>query len=66
MVEKKENIWFFLKKEAKRRPTNINQLKEYVSEEWTKIDKTLLKKVVESLPRRCGAVIAVKGGHIDY
>lgn len=47
-------------------PRNILELKEIITEEWEKIDPQVTKNSVESMNRRCQAVIDAKGGHINY
>lgn len=62
-----EHLWSQLKmKVREQNPRNINELKEIVKQEWDKIDPQLTKNLVESMSRRCQAVIEAKGGHINY
>lgn len=62
-----EHLWSILKQAISRqRPTNISSLKTIVNTEWMKIDKNICHKLVESMPRRCEAVISAQGGHTKY
>lgn len=62
-----EHLWSILKQAVSRqRPSNINSLKTIVNAEWMKMDKNICHKLVESMPRRCEAVIKAQGGHTKY
>lgn len=62
-----EHLWSVLKiKVREQNPRNIRDLKQAIVSEWDKIDSNVFKKLVESIPRRCQAVIDANGGHIPY
>lgn len=62
-----EHLWSVLKKKvSERHPSNLANLKQIIQEEWDKIDASVTQKLVESMPRRCHAVLKVKGGHTKY
>lgn len=62
-----EHLWAILKiKVREQGPTNLNELKRVITGEWIKMDPKVINNLVESMPRRCEAVIKAKGGHIDY
>lgn len=62
-----EHLWAHLKiKVREQNPRNIHDLKEVVQQEWDKIDAEVTNRLVESMNRRCQAVIDAKGGHINY
>ena len=49
-----ENLWSIVKHNVeKRMPANIDDLKEYLAEEWDKIPNALLSNLVSSMSRRC-------------
>ncbi|GBL78501.1 Transposable element Tcb1 transposase [Araneus ventricosus] len=57
-----ENIWRILKRNmAQRRPRNIQQLQDYLRQEWEKISTDTLSRLVSSMPKRLAAVIRRKG-----
>jgi predicted GTPase len=44
----------------------LDELKEFIEEEWNDTSVDFLSELVESMPRRCAAVVAAKGALIDY
>ena len=42
---------------------NLEELKEEV---WENMDSAITTNLVSSMPRRCAAVIAARGGHTKY
>lgn len=46
-------------------PTSQEDLWRKLQEEWQKITKTTLEKLIARMPKLCEAVIKNKGGHID-
>lgn len=57
-----ENIWRYLKRKInQRRPKNVKQLEQYLKEEWNRVPVDLVRKQVNSMPRRLAAVIKWKG-----
>jgi len=62
-----ENLWSYLDRKCKqRRPKSDVELFEILSKEWNLLDQSLLEELVKSMPRRCQAVIDVKGSHTKY
>jgi transposase len=64
-----EHVWNKLKnalRDRPERPSSLDQLFEFVKEEWEKLPKDYLRVLVESLPRRIEAVIENRGGSIPY
>jgi hypothetical protein len=62
-----EHLWSILKRKAQERnPSSFINLKTVIEEEWAQIDNEITKKLVESMPRRCLAVMKAKGGHTKY
>jgi transposase-like protein len=64
-----ENGWRKVKaamadRESKAR--NLAEVFEIAQEEWAKIPLSYFQGLVESMPRRCAAVIAARGGHTKY
>ncbi|KAF2195764.1 hypothetical protein K469DRAFT_699386, partial [Zopfia rhizophila CBS 207.26] len=59
-----ENVWRLLKARIGRRfPKTDAEVRQYLLEEWDKLDLDDFRKYVESMPDRCRAVIAANGGH---
>jgi transposase len=64
-----EHVWFMLKasiQKMKPRPMDVPSLVEAIRKEWDKFDVDILKKLVESMPRRLAAVREAKGGNTKY
>ncbi|GBO15293.1 Transposable element Tcb1 transposase [Araneus ventricosus] len=62
-----ENIWRILKRNmAQRRPRNIQQLQDYLRQEWEKISTDTLNRLVSFMPERLAAVIRRKGDVISW
>ncbi len=62
-----ENLWANLKRRVEaRNPTNIDQLRKSVQEEWKKTKKEDLIKLVHSLPNRLTQVKQREGQMSDY
>jgi hypothetical protein len=64
-----ENAWKHLKERMSRRtyrPSNLDELFEIVKEEWNSIPLEFFRNLIRSMPRRCAAVYANKGGHTKY
>lgn len=62
-----ENLWSILDQELKhRKPNNEAELFEILKEGWNNLAKSMLERLVDSLPRRIAAVIAVKGRMTKY
>jgi transposase len=62
-----ENIWAILKQNVERRPVKSkSELIPVILEEWNKIDLNLIRKTIESMPRRLTQVIERGGKKCDY
>lgn len=64
-----ENIWKIMKDNIQKRqdfPRNVNDLKTALKEEWSKLDTSVLRRVVDSMPRRIEAVLNANGGSTKY
>jgi len=64
-----ENIWKLLKdniQKQKNFPKTVDELKTALSEEWSKFDVSILRKVVDSMPQRIEAALDAKGGPTKY
>lgn len=64
-----ENAWSWLSKELyrnNRQFDNVDDLEEALHYTWDKIPRKLVKKLVRSMPRRCGEVLVQKGGPTRY
>ena len=64
-----ENLWKLLKDALNRRadrPSNLDDLLQFIKEEWEQIPEDYLRNIVESMPKRMQEVIKNKGGSISY
>ncbi|GBL73702.1 hypothetical protein AVEN_230693-1 [Araneus ventricosus] len=62
-----ENIWRILKRNmAQHRPRNIQQLQDYLRQEWEKNSTDTLSRLVSSMPICLAAVIRRKGDVISW
>jgi len=64
-----EHLWDELKRHVYARakpPTNVNQLREAVIEEWENIPQQLISNLVRSIRRRCISLINANGGFTQY
>ena len=62
-----ENVWRLLKyRIGKRFPKTDAEVRQYLLEEWEKLDLQDFMKYIESMPERCKAVIAANGGHTKW
>jgi transposase len=62
-----ENVWGVLQgKVAKRQPTTLAGLGRVILEEWAKLPVELPRHLMESMPRRCRAIIDAAGGPTKY
>jgi transposase len=60
-----ENLWYILEQKVwERRPTTIQQLKEYCKKEWKHISQDTLKKLVSTMSHRLKAVLMLRGDTI--
>lgn len=62
-----ENLWSILNENIMKDPPRTkDELEKKLKKEWAKIDPNLLKKMVESMPRRLQAVIKARGDMTKY
>ncbi len=62
-----EHLWGILKRQVEHHsPSSIQSLKDIILEEWKKIDLAKCCQLVNSMPRRLGAVINNHRGHTKY
>ena len=64
-----EHLWDQLKSAIARRPRqpkNTRQLIAAVHEEWDNIPQSRVRRLIDSMPRRCIACCASRGGHTRY
>jgi transposase len=64
-----ENLWNIIKDaldDRIDRPSNLDELFQFVKEEWEKVPKDYLRNLVDNLPRRIQDVIKNKGGSTRY
>jgi hypothetical protein len=62
-----ENLWALLDKSVSgRRPKTEDELFQILVEAWHNLDTSLLQALVESMPRRCQAVIENNGYPTKY
>ena len=47
-------------------PSSISELWCRVESEWNKIPVQVCTKLIESMPKRTGAVLKARGGHTKY
>jgi len=62
-----ENLWNDVKKAVKNtKPSNLNELEQVVKDCWANIPEARCRSLVDSMPRRCAAVIKSKGFPTKY
>ena len=62
-----ENLWGELKSRVHaRKPSNLQQLEQFVKKEWAKIPEDRCLQLVANYPKRLMAVIQQKGHTINY
>jgi transposase len=62
-----EHLWAELARRVEKRPAaTMEELQDIVAEEWAATVVDFLRKLVESMPARCQAVIDAKGDHTKY
>lgn len=64
-----EHVWDALQRRISSRPhaaNNVNELAIALQEEWDALPGDLINSIVESMPRRCEAVIRAQGGATRY
>ena len=62
-----ENVWRILKyRIGKRFPKTLDELRQYLIEEWDKLELKDFVHYIREMPERCQAVIDAKGGHTKW
>lgn len=64
-----EHLWDELKRRlhAQRpRPASLNELRQFLQEEWRNLQQDVIRNLISSMPRRLQAVIQARGGHTRY
>ena len=62
-----ENLWAIVKRNVeKRMPKNLDDLKQFLVEEWDLIPDSLLINLVNSMKNRCTLIIENNGERIPY
>jgi len=64
-----ENLWRFLKSRLGNRlprPSSLEQLWQYVKEEWEKLPLVYLRRLARGMPRRVKAVLEAHGNSTKY
>ena len=61
-----EHLWDQLDKRVCQRqppPQTLDQLRQMLQQEWRTISRNNVRTVIDSMPRRCRAVLTARGGH---
>lgn len=62
-----EHLWEIVEQQLENKPCkNLEELKTAIFEIWNSIDEKTTNHLVASMPRRCAAVIAARGGSCKY
>ena len=62
-----ENLWGELKRNVRKRfPQSLDELEEFIIQEWENISDQKVQNYCESFENRLKCVIATKGEKIDY
>ena len=62
-----EHVWEEMKTKMENRTCkNVEELEGAIFQCWQVIDSRITANLVSSMPRRCAAVIAARGGHTKY
>lgn len=62
-----ENIWSIMKGKVRRNnPETIAELEEQIQIAWDSINEDQIENLINSMTRRCEAVIKARGGHTKY
>ena len=64
-----EHVWAELGRQVRSRPVqpaNLQQLEAALNQEWQAIPQYIIRRYVQSMHRRCQAVIQAQGGHTRY
>ena len=62
-----ENLWLVIKnKVEKRMPKNLDELKQFLVEEWEAIPEQIVNNLIKSMKTRCQMVLEKNGDRISY
>ena len=64
-----EYVWDSLDRRSRRRPNppaNVNELRQALIQEWNNIPEAEISTLVNSMRRRCTAVVNSRGGYTHY
>lgn len=62
-----ENLWAIIKRAVdKQKPSNCEQLKELITQEWNNISAETIENLLKSMPKRIETVLKKKGCHSKY
>ena len=64
-----EHLLDHLDKRVRQRqppPQTLDQPCQMLQQQWRTIPRNNVRKLIESMPRRCRAVLAARGGHTRY
>ena len=62
-----ENLWSTLERSVeKHKPPIIDELEEFLHQEWENIDLSILINLILSMKMRCLALIELKGERIKF
>ena len=62
-----ENLWSVIKRRVeKQAPKNLEQMKNLLLNEWKKVDNTTRRNLVNSMKKRCQAVIEAEGRRTKF
>ena len=63
-----EHLWDYLGRKVRGRyeVNNVNDLERALHEEWAQVPRQFIQRLINSMRRRCMAVIQARGGHIRY
>ena len=64
-----EHLWDVLGRSVRARqpqPVNLDDLSVALQEEWQHIPRATIRRLIASMPSRCCACVAARGGHTRY
>ena len=64
-----EHLWDQLDKRVRQRqhpPQTLDQFRQMLQQEWRTIPRNNVRNLIESMPKRCRAVLTARGGHTRY
>ncbi|GFT15112.1 transposable element Tcb2 transposase [Trichonephila clavipes] len=64
-----EHVWDALGRRVAGRqppPQTLQELERALLEEWDKIPQLVINSLIDSMPQRCSALLAVRGNHTPY